>query len=180
MENLEEILIYEESGLFDIEFPVETIKKENEKVLLNLKGELKGEVLEFKLEVASNFPAGFKDGLPDEDSLIKNGVKFTFDEDNADIFGYLITLAYGLEDEGPFTSNQLVFTAFPLEDNPKSVDEGVLRLKLFLENESTDEKFVEFYLTLDLQNNVVELNEYHADYRIPFLQILKMDNKKEN
>ena len=64
-----------------------------------------------------------------------------------------------------FTNQKLIFTVFPLNDKVAKLEKGKFKFKVFYDDSNEKNLYSEFYINIDLNNKILELNEKDQDYR---------------
>ncbi len=68
--------------------------------------------------------------------------------------------------------NEVTFTAVGLEGNPRELEKGPVKLKLFIQGSAQDQ-YAEFYTNIDLKARRLYVSEKDPEYRGAIIRALR-------
>jgi hypothetical protein len=91
-------------------------------------------------------------------------VEFVSLGSDSDTFARFIDETYGTKQGIQRARAKSSFSAITLGGNPKALEDGPVKIKLFFEPDD-EKQYAELYFNIDLKNKKAEINEKDPDYR---------------
>lgn len=166
-----------EEDFVDLTFKLVAWKEMPDKTVeFEIKGTYKGEAVGLKAVLKSNLVPGIKNGSEiAKGAAVKEGLTFVSSGSESDRLISALAELYGAKKKIKMVP-EFKFTIFPLEEGPIDFAKRSIRLKLFGNDEGTDqeleEKYFESFFNIDKPNGIVQWNEKDSEYRAPLINSL--------
>ena len=162
-----------EEGWQDLIFTItEKEKLKNGFWTLTCKAKYKNQIVGLKINISDGIPAGIVNEEIDNTSFTKKGVEIHSIGNESDKLIEVISKLYGQPKKTKFSSEKLIFTAFPLNKEKAILENGRFHFKLFFDENDKRNLYAEIFLNPDLKNGTIELNEKDEEYRVNIVKLL--------
>ncbi|NIK93613.1 hypothetical protein GZ212_15740 [Mangrovimonas sp. CR14] len=162
-----------EEGWQDLIFTItQKVKLDNGFWSLTCKAKYENQTVGLKINIADGIPAGIVGKEIDNTSFASKGVEIQSIGKESDKLIEVISKLYGQPKSSVFTSEKLIFTAFPLNKEKAILENGRFHFKLFFDENDEQNLYAEIFLNPDLKNGTLELNEKDEEYRMNIVKLL--------
>jgi len=147
-------------------------KLDNGYLSLTCKAKYKNEIVGFKINIVNEIPAGIINGEINNQGFMPKGIEIYSIGKESDKLIEAISKLYEQPKKNKFTKEKVAFTVFSLNKEKAILTNGIFRFKLFFDENNEHNLYSEFYINVDLEKRMLELNEKDAGYRENIVKIL--------
>ncbi len=166
-----EVVVGEEDGFVDLTFTISNSKKlESGSYEVVVKGNLKGDIVGFAIELLPSWNPQSVEGIDDPFYWGEAFFKNTGEESVA--FIRSLASLYGATVSGASVSNEVYAQVVGLACNPEQLEVSPCKMKFFFNPDGEEALYSEVFINIDLSENKLEFNEKDNDYRTPLLRSL--------
>jgi len=136
---------------------------------LHCKAIYKNDTVGFKVRIKDDIPPGVINGKINRAGFVPNGLEIHYSGKESDRFIKALSELYGITPASRFTREGRIFTIFSLNENRVLLEKTPARFKVFFND---PQLYAEFYINIDLKNNILEFNEKDTGFRQNIIEIL--------
>ncbi|MBK8016120.1 MAG: hypothetical protein IPK20_04980 [Betaproteobacteria bacterium] len=166
----QKVSVTEEEGFVDLTIGVKHETLDNGRLRIDACGNLGGEVIAFRIELAPDWKERQIEGTDQffyfgSGAFIRMGVE-------TDRFISKLAALYGVAPI-PFAAREsLDFQVVGLASDPRQILESVVKMKFFLNAEAGENLYSEVFVNTDLKGGRMDWNEKDPEYRAPLIKSL--------
>ncbi|WP_256762149.1 hypothetical protein [Cohnella sp. WQ 127256] len=169
--NYREINQNSEEGFQDLRFDiVSSYYKDNRNHFL-VYGQYQDVIVGFEVIINSDMLLGWDQGDINMDAFCPEGITLRSIGKESDDFIKVLLELYGFVGELSF-EDEISFTSFPLEGDPRNFANEDLKFKVFFDENNELHMYCELYINISVKNRLFELKEKDIEYRLNILKTI--------
>ena len=136
------------------------------------KGKINKEIVGLKIKIKNKLKAGLVENDFDSTAVAIKGVTFYSTGFETDKLVKILSELYGYPTDKTFTTSDISFDMYSLNQEQADLSKGVYRFKLFFDPYDSLGLYSELFLNLNLPNKEIEINEKDIEYRENLIKVL--------
>jgi hypothetical protein len=171
--NLRQIDVSEDSDFVDLSFTITKYwQDEHKNQICKVSGLWRNEIVGFEVAFRPDMKLGIIDGEVDKTRFYSKGITlYSIGKESDNFIKALISLFK--QNCIPEKMNEnITSTAFILKGNLENIKSEYIKIKVFFDDFDEKSFYSEWYINIDLPNNILELREKDPDYRLNIINIL--------
>ncbi|MGB3106385.1 hypothetical protein [Sphingobacterium siyangense] len=171
--NLKQIDVSEDDDFVDLQLKVTKYwKDDDEHHIIQAMGLWGRETVGLAIAFRPDMKLGIVDSEVDKKRFYREGVNFYSIGKLSDNFTKALNSLFQIESTTFKMLDSVGSTALIVSGRPEHFDEEYIKAKVFFDGANEKNLYAEWYVNLDLKNNILELREKDPEYRKNILAIL--------
>ena len=172
-ENLKSIDVSEDSDFVDLSFTITKYwQDKHNNHICKVYGLWENEIVGFEIAFRPDMKLGIIDGEVDKTRFYAKGINlYSIGKESDNFIKDLISL-FKQNCIPKRMNDNITSTAFILKGNLENINSEYIKTKVFFDDLDEKSFYSEWYINIDLQNNILELREKDPDYRLNIINIL--------
>ena len=171
--NLKQIDVSEDDDFVDLQLKVTKYwKDDDEHHIIQAMGLWGRETVGLAIAFRPDMKLGIVDSEVDKKRFYREGVNFYSIGKLSDNFTKALNSLFQIESTTFKMLDSVGSTALIVSGRPEHFDEEYIKAKVFFDGANEKNLYAEWYVNLDLKNNILELREKDPEYRKNILTIL--------